>query len=170
MGQKSLLKIKKSILWLDIIIFNPMLMRMNFPMTKEEYIKSRLEDQIQWYSKKSSFYKKLFYIMRTTEIAIAGLIPVLFCWSLTKEWTPFLSAIVAILASLIALFKFQENWISYRTTSESLKHEKYLYLTKITPYDKDNSFDTLVKAVENTISKENSLWKNKISPNKQKED
>ena len=137
---------------------------------EENYLKDRLEGQIQWYSNKSSRYKNLFYIIRATEIIIAGLIPALFHWSLIKGVIPLLSTIVAILAGLIALFKFQENWVSYRTTSESLKHEKYLYLTKVSPYDRENSFETLVKNVENIISKENTLWKQKISPNKQKED
>ena len=146
-----------------------MLIPMNFSMKEEDYIKNRLEDQIQWYSKKSTRYKKLSYMIRATEIIIAGLIPALFHWSLIKGIIPFLSAIVAILAGLIALFKFQETWISYRTTSESLKHEKYLYFTKVSPYDKENSFEILVKTVESIISKENSLWKQKISSNKQKE-
>ena len=111
----------------------------------------------------------MFYIIRSTEIIIAGLIPALFHWSVVKGVLPLLSAIVAILAGLIALFKFQENWISYRTTSESLKHEKYLYLTKVSPYDRENSFETLIKNVENIISKKNTLWKQKISLNEQKE-
>ena len=142
---------------------------MSCPTKEENYLKDRLEGQIQWYSNKSSHYKNLFYIIRATEIIIAGLIPALFHWSLIKSVIPLLSAIVAILAGLIALFKFQENWISYRTTSESLKHEKYLYLTKVFPYNRENSFETLVKNTENIISKENTLWKQKISPNEQKE-
>ncbi len=146
-----------------------MLVSMNCSMKEEDYIKNRLEDQIQWYSKKSSKYKKLSYTIRTVEITIAGLIPALFHWSLIKGLIPFLSAIVAILAGLIALFKLQENWLSYRTTCESLKHEKYLYFTKVSPYDKENSFEFLVKTVESIISKENSLWKQQIAPNKNKE-
>lgn len=146
-----------------------MLVSMNFSTKEENYFKDRLEDQIQWYSKKSSLYKKLFYTIRTTEIIIAGLIPALFHWSLIKGIIPLLSAIVAILAGLIALFKYQENWISYRTTSESLKHEKYLYRMKVSPYDKEKPFDILVKTVESIISKENTFWKQKILPNEQKD-
>ena len=142
---------------------------MNLSIKEENYIQNRLENQIHWYSKKSFFCKKLFYAIRTIEIIIAGLIPALFHWSFIKGLIPFLSSIVAILAALIALFKFQENWISYRTASESLKHEKHLYLTKVSPYDKENSFDILVKNTENIISKENTIWKQKISANTQKE-
>ena len=139
-------------------------------MPKEEnYIKNRLEDQIQWYSRKSSFYKKMFYIIRATEIIIAGLIPALFHWSFIKGAIPLLSSIVAVLASLVALFRFHENWIAYRTTSESLKHEKYLYLTKVSPYNQENSFEVLIHTVESIISKENTLWKQKNLSNQKKE-
>lgn len=143
---------------------------MNSPLKETDYIKNRLEDQIEWYSRKSSLYKKLFYMIRVSEIIIAGLIPALFHWSLTIGILPLLSTVVAILAGLIAFFKFQENWISYRTTSESLKHEKYLYLTKVCPYNEGNCFEVLVKNVENIISRENSLWRQTLSHNKQKED
>ena len=68
---------------------------MNCSKKEENYFKNRLEDQIQWYSNKSSHYKKLFYIIRAAEIIIAGLIPALFHWSLIKNVIPLLSAIVA---------------------------------------------------------------------------
>ena len=76
-----------------------------------------------------------------------------------------MSATVAILAGLIALFRFHENWISYRTTSESLKHEKYLYSTDTYPYNKEDKFSILVNNVEQIISSENSVWKQKSNMN-----
>lgn len=134
-------------------------------MNEESYIKTRLDDQIEWYSKKSSQYKYKFYTMRALEIILAGAIPVLFCWSKVQWMIPFLSAIVAILAGLLALFRFHENWISYRTTSESLKHEKYLYLTSTYPYNNEDKLSKLVHNIEQIISSENSLWKQKSLTN-----
>ena len=136
-------------------------------MNEENYLKSRLDDQIQWYSNKSSKCKWYFYLMRTTEIVLAGIIPVLFCWPKIEWLIPFLSASVAILAGLLALFRFHESWISYRTTSESLKHEKYLYRTGNYPYNKEDKFSVLVNNVEQIISSENSLWKQKSNINKE---
>ncbi|HFC76762.1 MAG TPA: DUF4231 domain-containing protein, partial [Candidatus Moranbacteria bacterium] len=43
---------------------------------------------------------------------------------------------------------------------ESLKHEKYLFLTKSEPYDIDEPFKLLVQRVESLISKENTNWSN----------
>jgi len=67
-------------------------------------------------------------------------------------------AIVAILSGLVSLFKFQEKWTNYRTTSETLKHEKYMFLTKTSPYHEQDSLSTLVYRVESIISRENSDW------------
>jgi len=132
-------------------------------MNEEEYIKNRLCNQISWYSKKSSQCKRWFYIARTIEIVLASIMTVLATTSFLKIpfLIPFFSLSILIIASLLALYRFQELWISYRTTSESLKHEKYLFKTKTPPYDKEGSFNLLVKNVENIISSENSLWKQK---------
>ncbi len=133
-------------------------------MIEKDYLTDRLDDQIRWYSSKSSKCKKWFLIMRTFEITIAAIIPVLF-YLPVKSSIPFLSAIIIILVSLISLFKFHENWLLYRTTSESLKHEKYLYLTNTKPYNRENKLVILVQNVEEIISSENSLWKQKTLSN-----
>ena len=61
--------------------------------------------------------------------------------------------------------KFQEKWSEYRTTSETLKHEKYLYETKSGPYDNErtDNFKSFVVRIENLISKENSSWSQYIN-------
>src|SRR5690606_22203920 len=69
-----------------------------------------------------------------------------------------LGAIVVVLASLLSLGKYQENWIEYRTACESLKHEKFLFLTAAEPYQGEDRFSLFVQRVEGLISKENSAW------------
>ena len=69
-----------------------------------------------------------------------------------------IGALIAIIGGIISLYKFQENWIQYRTVSESLKHQKYLFLTKTYPYNTDDATHVLVETVENLISQENSKW------------
>ena len=130
---------------------------------EDQYLKERLEDQINWYSNKSSRYKKWFYSLRSLEIILASLVPILFCYFKLSKVSILFSVAVAIIASLIALFKFQEMWIEYRATSETLKNIKYLYKTKTHPYDDEDRFATLVKQVEKIISFENSIWRQNIS-------
>ncbi len=134
---------------------------------EEEYLKERLDDQIDWYSQKSKRSQNWFKALRVIEIVAAATIPFLAGYATDAE--PELKVIIGILgviivfvAGFISLNKYQEIWIEYRTTSETLKHHKYLFLTKSTPYDTENSFQALVQTVEALISKENSNWNNYI--------
>ena len=134
-------------------------------MDEETYLKERLEDQIGWYDKKSQWNQKLFKRLRIAEIAAAALIPFLSGYitqsdSKIKPIVGFLGITVAIIAGIVPLCKFHEHWIEYRTTSEILKHHKYLFLTKSSPYDGESAFKALVENVESFISKENSKWQN----------
>lgn len=44
-------------------------------MNKEEYIKQRLEDQINWYDKKSQWNQRLYKSLKAVKIMLAILIP-----------------------------------------------------------------------------------------------
>jgi hypothetical protein len=73
-----------------------------------------------------------------------------------------LGLIVAAIAAILGLYNFQENWIKYRATCESLKKEKFKFLTQVSPYDADNAFALLVEHVEDLISKENTDWSQQL--------
>lgn len=131
-------------------------------MNDEEYIKSRVDNQIGWYDRKSQRSQCWFKWLRGVEIIAAASIPLIAGFA--REPFPvtlvlgILGASIAVIASAISLNQFQENWTEYRTTCESLKHEKYLFLTRADPYHEEESFRLFVQRVESLISKENSAW------------
>ena len=132
-------------------------------MSPEEYLRDRLDDQINWYSRNSQWHQTWFKRLRVVEILFATSIPFLVSYitpetGILKLIVGGMSVVVALASGLVTLYKFQENWIEYRTTAETLKHEKYLYLTQSAPYDGDEPFRLLVERVEVTISKENTNW------------
>ena len=131
-------------------------------MNEEEYISSRVDDQIDWYDKKSKKAQCWFKWLRGAEILSAAAIPIIAGFA--KEPFPvtlvvgLLGALIAVLTSIVSLNQFQENWTEYRTTCESLKHEKFLFLTNAEPYHEEEPFRLFVQRVESLISKENSAW------------
>jgi hypothetical protein len=131
-------------------------------MNKDEYIIDRLDDQINWYDKKSQTNQKWFKRLKILEITSAAIIPFLAGIGASLPYYSViigvLGVVIAISAGVSAIYKFHENWIEYRTISETLKHEKYLFQTKCSPYHQENSFFHLVQRVEALISKENSQW------------
>ena len=137
-------------------------------MNQDEYIKERIDDQIEWYDKKSSknqnCYKGLQILLILSGITIPFISGYVTTESIDlKIIVGALGIIIAAITAINGLFKFQEHWITYRTTSESLKHEKYLFFTKTDPYDLDEPFPFLVKRVEALISKENTDWAGNIT-------
>ena len=76
---------------------------------------------------------------------------------------------IAIIAATLGLYRFQEHWIEYRTTCESLKKEKFLFLTGSEPYSSDpaTKIQLLVRRVETLISKENTDWAQYMTQSRQ---
>lgn len=130
---------------------------------------TRLEDQICWYSMKSSQCQTLYKRFQTAEIILASLISVMAglnsvlqdCKSIILVAMSLFGAAIAVIESTCKMNKYHENWIQYRYISEILKHEKYLYLTKTAPYneeEEEEAFQILVERTERTISSENVNW------------
>ena len=101
--------------------------------------------------------------LRTVEIIAALIIPFLAGYvddgnAAKVVFIGSLSIIVAAIASILTLYKFQENWIEYRMVAESLKYEKFLFLANAGCYREDCSFAEFVERIENILSKENAKW------------
>lgn len=134
-------------------------------MNIEEYIKTRVDSEIKWYSQKSKHCQNMYKAYQVAEIILASLIPLLSAYS--EKFTiisliiGLFGAIIAIIESITKLYKYHENWIQYRTTCELLKYQKHLYLTKSYPYnDSDETIENIfVKNIETIISSENNQWK-----------
>jgi hypothetical protein len=133
-------------------------------LNEVQYIKERLEDQINWYDKKSisaqRHYKNLKRIVIITSASIPlfiGFIPEAKVWATIVG---FLGVIITGVEGWMSIAKYHENWIEYRGICETLRHEKYMYLTKTGVYDTEDAFKALVERVESIISKENVNWAN----------
>lgn len=132
----------------------------------EKYVRERYYPQIEWYDKKANLNHRCYTILQWGLIILSALTPVLitvnFCFQQSRflRWWPIVSSVlVAVLATSLKTFKFQENWINYRTTCETLKKEIYFYRAGIYDYAvSENKEATFVERVENLISRENTLW------------
>jgi hypothetical protein len=131
-------------------------------MTPDDYVKLRLQNEIDWYDRKSAVNKTCFKWLSIVEVISASIIPFLAGYAdygvSIKVIIGFLGALIAVLAAIKGLLQLQKNWIDYRTTCESLKKEKFLFLTGTEPYGNEHSFKVLVQRVEALISKENTDW------------
>ena len=141
-------------------------MNIGFPVniSIEEYISTRVDDQIEWYDKKSMKAQKLYKRSQFAEIIISALIPVLTSFADLKFFLILIAifgATISAIESLVRLYNLHEDWIEYRVTSELLKYHKNLYLTRSGLYNEtEETIDSMfISNIENIISSENSKWK-----------
>ncbi len=127
----------------------------------DDPIMKRLEDQIAWYSSKSRAAQHIYKRLKVIEIIAAAMIPFIAGLSFhsVAMVTGGLGVLVTVIEGVIHLNQYQQNWTSYRSTSENLKHEKFMYLGKAGPYS--NASDPhalLAERIETQVSQESARW------------
>lgn len=138
----------------------------------EQVTLERLEDQIQWYDKKSIANQKHYKCIKLFELIFAAIIPFLSSGSVVLQknissLSPDILGIIIgllgvgiiILKGLESLNQSHTNWLSYRATCEILRHEKFLYLAKAAHYAEAPAPQRLLaERLETIISSENNSW------------
>ncbi|MGF1534141.1 MAG: DUF4231 domain-containing protein [Bernardetiaceae bacterium] len=143
-----------------------------------EYMVGRVDDQINYFSNKSSRSQKIYKRFKKQEFWISAFIP----FVITLSGFGFVDAIppvpgtkltVAVVLQITAalggvylayLSKYEDLekhfniWKEYRATCEELLHEKYLYLAKAEPYDESDAYPLFVMRVESILHKETQRW------------
>jgi len=134
-------------------------------MTDKNYVKNRLDDQIDWYSKNATKNKSRFHGFQIAVIIIGAIIPLVnlvdFAPTEIRIISSILGVIIVGVSGILQLKKYHENWISYRSTEEALKKEKYTYENNAGEYsglDEEKKLKLLVENVESTISNQNVVF------------
>jgi hypothetical protein len=96
-------------------------------------------------------------------IVAAALIP--FLSGMDTRYAPYVGALgvfIAVAEGIQQVNQHHTNWISFRSTCEALKNEKYLYLAKGGPYAKAKDDDAaralLAERVVLLVSQETTKW------------
>jgi hypothetical protein len=123
----------------------------------------RLNDQLDWYDKKSGDNQRRYKQIKVAQLVLASSIPVFALVGATwGRWvTAILGSSVAILEGLQQLGQYNNLWVSYRATAEQLKHEKYLFLAHSGPYKglkEEEALVRLAERVEEQVSTEHAKW------------
>ncbi len=132
-------------------------------MTEQDYLSQRIDDQINWYSRKSTFNKNRYQLFKALVIILSSSIPVLAIMitendQLLKMIVGIAGVLIVVIEGILSLYKYKDIWLEYRMTSEMLNREKLLYLTGAGPYKTKKSFQDFVEKAEAIMSSENKNW------------
>ncbi|WP_194828581.1 DUF4231 domain-containing protein [Nocardia sp. XZ_19_231] len=118
----------------------------------------RLEDQRQWYAKRSRYARRLYLLVKLAQIAVGAAVPVLAALEAPASVTAILAATVVFGEGAQQLFQWQVNWLTYRTTAEELKREGLLYLAEADPYTSAGRHRILAARIASITAQENRVW------------
>lgn len=128
-------------------------------MSQADVVSERLEDQLTWYDRKASYNEHMFKRLRIATIVVSSSIPLCAAFVKYTVITGVLGALIALFEGLQQLNQYHQNWITYRSTAEALKHEKYLFLSMAGSYaSSENPRTLLAERVESLVSQEHSKW------------
>jgi len=123
----------------------------------------RLEDQINWYDKRSVRAQSLYKWLKSIQLVVALSLPL--ASKLPDEFLSWYSGgagfVIAALEAIQQMNQYSTLWITYRATAERLKHEKHLFLGAAGPYKglaEDEALVTLAERVEEHVSTEHANW------------
>lgn len=128
------------------------------PPEAEDPTWDRLEDQIGWYDRRSGDSQRRYKWLKLLELAIAAALPVVAGMNSPVWLTGGLAAMIVVLEGTQHLYQYQEHWITYRSTAEALKHERFLYLAKAGPYVGEDRHSRLAQRIEGLVSQEHAKW------------
>lgn len=125
----------------------------------------RLEEQLCWYDSKSVGCQKWYKQLKIIQISLAVLIPLISHLdpAFAKWCTAAAGSLIAILEGVQHMNQYSTLWVTYRSTAERLKHEKYLFLSAAGPYKGLSDPERLIalaERVEEHVSTEHANWFN----------
>lgn len=125
----------------------------------EDVTLQRLEDQIAWYDRRSGRAQRRFKFLKGSQLVFAAAIPVAATIGGPAAIAGTLGGLVVVIEGIQQLNQYQQNWQAYRSTCESLKHEKYTFLARAGPYaGVRKPLPLLADRIEGLISQEHAKW------------
>lgn len=134
----------------------------------------RMEDQITWYDTKSTNCQTWYKRMKVLQVLLAVGIPVVTHFPAPySTWTASVAgALIALLEGIQHMNQYSTLWVTYRSTAEYLKHEKYLFLSGAGQYKgltDEERLILLAERVEERVSTEHANWFNEVRRSTEKD-
>ena len=130
-------------------------------MNEEEYLKTRLDDQLTWYERKANLARRRYKTLRAIEFTSAALVPVAVVLGNSLYYrlaAACLGALAAAATGFQSANHYQENWVEYRAVAEQLRSMRFAFLARTAPYDGDDGFKVFVGRVEELLRGEHASW------------
>jgi hypothetical protein len=119
----------------------------------------QLDTDFEWYDSAANRCRLGYVCTRAAALLVGSAVTVLAATRAPAALTASLAATVVVAEGLQQLFQFHTNWISYRTTAESLRQYAFLCAAGVPPFDDPSTrLQRLAEAERDLVSRESGTW------------
>ena len=126
---------------------------------RQKYYMDQWKEQQAYHSRKARAFKQRHQLLQAIIVIGALVVPILLNLDGVPAIIPTLvSVLVAVATGVENVFKYGENWVAFRRTSEMLKREQRMYIARAEAYANANAFDVFVQRVEAILGEQNQTF------------
>lgn len=117
-----------------------------------------LAAQFKWYDRAATRSRYGYQSLRLLSLIVSAAVTVLAAIGAPPGLTASFAAAVVVAEGAQQLFQLHVNWISYRSTAETLRQHAFLYAAVASPYTGAGRRDALAKLMRDLTAGENTTW------------
>lgn len=126
---------------------------------RQKYYMDQWKQQQEYHSKKAKDFKQRHQLLQTIIVVGALVVPIALNMDGISPFIPTaISLVVALATGLENVYRYGEQWVTFRRTSEMLKREQRMYIARAEAYTGANPFDVFVQRVEGILGEQNQTF------------
>jgi hypothetical protein len=122
--------------------------------SRESIVIGHLEESFDRFDRESEVNKRLYQYLKVLTLIAGGSVTVAAALSAPPLFTATIGALLVLIEGVQQLFRYHDRWLSFRTTAESLKREKFLYSVAAPPYGPQPDPALLAERIEAILATE----------------
>lgn len=112
-----------------------------------------------WYDTAATRDRLGYQILKLAALTAGAVVTVLAAISAPATLTASLAGVIVVLEGAQQMFQFHSNWISYRATAETLRHQAFRYVAEVSPFDDPATRrERLAGSLRDAAIKESVTW------------
>jgi hypothetical protein len=128
-------------------------------LQRHDLLWQQLEAHFRWYDRGATRSRYGYQGLKILALVSGAAVTVLAAIGAPPGLTASLAAVVVVAEGVQQVFQFHANWISYRSTAETLRQHAFFFTAGIEPYDDPSTRRRVLAALlRDVTSKENAEW------------
>jgi Protein of unknown function (DUF4231) len=129
------------------------------PAEQADVVWQALCAYFRWYDRIATSTRLSYQVLKVGVLILGAAVTVLAAIRAPSVLTAGLAAGVVVLEGIQQVFQLQSNWITYRSSAETLRQHAFLYVAKAYPYaDAQTRRDRLAEVMRDITAKESTSW------------